>query len=358
VSKHAAAVIQLGVLAGIIALVAVGLWQIHSDDPMLMSIERSRPDIMDTNCQLRAIVPPDRRQAALEALDNAVAALERTESLLSAWQPDSDIARLNAAKANMVVMLDPQTVEILTISKDLTQQTGGAFDVTCAPLFNVWRKAGKTGRLPTNETVDRALQLCGWYEGQDERYRLHPDSVMKLHDTAKVDLGGVAKGYGIDLAIEAMRVAGVAGGLVEVGGDIRCFGAKPGGRKWRILIKDPFTSGQADAIGVLRLQEGAICTSGNYERFVEIEGKQYSHIIDPCSGRPVDAAPSVTVVAPTAVQADAWATALSVLAARPEGPLAALDMLKGTDVEAMIVVGTRKDHKVHKTSGFDTLLEK
>ena len=357
-SKHAATSIQLGVLAGIIALVGVGLWQIHGDDPMLLSIELRRTDIMNTNCQLRAIVPANRRDTAQSALEDAVAALQRTERLLSAWRPGSDIRRLNDQEAGQVVMLDPQTVEILTMSRDLAQQTGGAFDVTCAPLFNVWRKAGELDKLPTNEAVDKALQACGWYDGDDNRYRLHPDSAMKLHAAAKVDLGGIAKGYGIDLAIEAMRTGGVDGGLVEVGGDIRCFGAKPGGGKWRILVKSPFKSADGDSIGVLRLREGAICTSGNYERFVEIEGKRYSHIIDPCSGRPVDAAPSVTVVATTAVQADAWATALSVLAARPEGPLAALDMLKDTDIEAMIVVGTEKDHQIHATDGFQTLLEK
>ena len=363
-NRHAATAIQLGVLAGIVVLVAVGLWQVHGDDPMLLSIERRSTDVMNTNCQIRAIVPANRQDVADRALDDALAALRRTEGRLTAWRSDSDIARLNAAKANMVVMLDPQTVEVLTLAKDLADETGGAFDVTCAPLFNVWRQAGKTGRRPTDEVIERARQACGWYDGNDERYRLHPDSAMKLHDAAMVDLGGIAKGYGIDRAVEAMQAAGVGGGLVEVGGDIRCFGAKPGGGKWRIRIKDPFQAGNGRGFGVLELEQGAICTSGDYARYVEIEGQRYSHILDPRTGWPVESAASVTVVAPTAVQADAWATALSVVAGRPQGapplagPAAARDMLKGLDIEAMIVVGTAKAYKIYKTLGFDALLEK
>lgn len=358
-NRHAVTGIQVGVLAAIAVLVGVGLWQVHGGDPMLLSIEKRPANIMNTNCQVRAIVPANRQDVANRALDQAIESLRRTEDLLTAWRPNSDIGRLNDQKANMVVMLDPQTIDVLQMSMDLIKPTGYAFDVTYAPLFNLWRKAGKTGRMPTNEAIENALQACG-----RDSYRLHPDSVMKLHDGAKVDLGGIAKGYGIDLAVEVMRSAGVAGGLVEVGGDIRCFGAKPGGGKWRILIKNPFSRGNGNGLGVLRLSEGAICTSGDYERYVEIEGKRYSHIVDPFTHRPVASAPSVTVVAATAAEADAWATALSVVAGRAEGssilagPQAALDLLKDKKIEAMIVVGTKEAYKIHKTPGFDALLDK
>ena len=318
----------------------------------LVFVDRTPLGIMDTDCRLRAIVPPNRQDVAGRALNEADAALRQTEKVLSAWRSSSNISQLNAAEANVSVRLDPQTVKILAMSKRLARQTGGAFDVTYAPLFNVWRKAGKTGKLPSNEALGEARQGCGWTQ-----YRLDADSAMKFHNAAKIDLGGIAKGYGIDRAVEAMRAAGVRGGLVEVGGDIRCFGAKPGGGKWRIRIQSPFGKTDNTSLGMLAIEQGAICTSGNYERYIIIDGKRYSQIIDPYTGIPVDAVASVTVVAATAARADAWATALSVLAARPEGPLAALDMLKDTDIEAMIVVGTRKDHTIHKTPGFDTLLE-
>ena len=352
-NKHAATGIQLGILVGIVALVAVGLWQVHRDDPMLLSIGRSRLDIMNTKSHLTAIVPANRRDVADRALDEGFKSLEHTENVLSAWRSNSDISQLNDAEAGLNVRLRPETVEILEISKALTDQTGGAFDVTCAPLFNLWRKARETGQLPPNDVIDEALQACGW--GQ---YKLDPDTAMRHHVAAKMDLGGIAKGYGIDRAVEAMKAAGVVGGMVNVGGDIRCFGKNTDGRKWRITIQDPFSRKKGKPIGKVVLDQGAICTSGNYERYAAIDGKRYSHIIDPYTGKPIDGVPSVTVVAPTAVQADAWATALSVLAARPEGPEAALHMLKDTGIEATIVVGTTTDPKFYETDGFAALLDK
>ena len=355
-SKHAAAVIQLSVLAGITALVAVGLWQIHAGDPMLVRIDRTPAGIMDTECRLRAVVPANRQDVASRGLDKAVAELRQTEQVLSAWRSDSNISELNAAEAGINVRLEPETLAILAMSKELTKQTAGAFDVTYKPLFAVW--GPKTGKRPSDETLHRTQQACGWTQ-----YRLDPDSAVKFHDDAKIDLGGIAKGYGIDRAVEAMRSAGVAGGLVEVGGDIRCFGTNAGGQQWRIRIQDPFYKQTGKSLGVLLLDEGAVCTSGNYQRFVTIEGQEYSHILDPRSQRPVETVPSVTVVAATAVEADAWATALSVVAGRgkdappPAGALAALDMLKGKKIEAMIVVGTGEDHTIHKTPGFAALLE-
>ena len=351
-SKHAAAGIQITVLAGIISLVAVGLWQIHGGDPMLIGIDTRPVGIMNTDCRLRAVVPANRQDVAGRALDQAVAALRHTEKVLSTWRSDSNISQLNAAEANVNVRLKPETSDILAKSEELTGDTGGAFDVTYKPLFDEWRKAGETGMLPSEEVLHRTRQACGW-----ARYDLGPDSGVKFHDAAKIDLGGIAKGYGIDRAVEAMQSAGVAGGLVEVGGDIRCFGDNTKRRRWRIRIQNPFDKHNRGSLGVLLLDKGAICTSGNYRRFAVIDGQKYSHIIDPLTGKPVDAAPSVTVVAPTAVQADAWATALSVLAARPEGP-GALDMLKGKKIEAMIVIGTEENHTIHKTPGFDALLDK
>ncbi|MCK4602007.1 MAG: FAD:protein FMN transferase, partial [Phycisphaerae bacterium] len=170
------------------------------------------------------------------------------------------------------------------------------------------------------------------------------DGVIKTTDTASLDLGGVAKGYGIDRAVEAMIQAGCRGGLIDVGGDIRCFGRSA----WTVAVRDPF--GRTEPVAVLRLRGGAVCTSGNYERYYEIAGRRYSHIIDPRTGRPVDFAPSVTVVAPAAMTADAWATALSVLGV--DG-LALLGEDSG--IEAMIVVGTPDSFEVYGTKGFEDL---
>ncbi|MGB2822575.1 MAG: FAD:protein FMN transferase, partial [Phycisphaerae bacterium] len=205
---------------------------------------------------------------------------------------------------------------------------------------------GKARRLPTDAEVASARSASGW-----DRIELLDGAARKAIDGAGSGLGGIAKGYAIDRAIEAIRTAGCTGGLVDVGGDIRCFGLSPRGGLWRVAVRDPFDARSDAFFGTLELTDLAVCTSGNYERYSEIDGKRYSHIIDPRTGRPVDLAPSVTVVAPAAAVADGWATALSVLG--PEG-LSLLDPNSG--IEAMIVVGGPQDYTVHQTPGFAGLL--
>ncbi|HBO43241.1 MAG TPA: hypothetical protein DD670_04760, partial [Planctomycetaceae bacterium] len=165
--------------------------------------------------------------------------------------------------------------------------------------------------------------------------------------TAQVDLGGIAKGYAIDRALAAVRAAGTEGGLIDVGGDVAVFGKPPKGSFWPVDVRNPFGPG---VLTRLHIVEGAVCTSGDYARFQTIEGRRYSHIIDPRTGRPAWSVPSVTVIAPSAVTADIWATALSVLG--PEG----LERLPG-DVEAILIEGSESDNKIHCTPGVFDLLE-
>jgi thiamine biosynthesis lipoprotein len=237
------------------------------------------------------------------------------------------------------------TLAVLELARRFHGQTDGAFDVTCLPLFNLWGRAGRLKRLPTDAELAGTRDLCGW-----DKLELLPGGARKRLAGSGAGLGGIAKGWGIDRAVEAMRQAGCLGGLVDVGGDVRCFGPSPRGRPWRVGVRNPFDPA-GPYFGTLAIAGGAVCTSGNYERYAEIDGKRYSHIIDPRTGRPVDFAPSVTVVAPTTAVADGWATALSVLG--PKG-FALIDPNSG--VEAMIVVGGPTDYRVHQTGGFAKLL--
>ena len=157
----------------------------------------------------------------------------------------------------------------------------------------------------------------------------------------RVDLGGVAKGYGIDRAVAAMREAGVAGGLVDVGGDLRVFGKPPRGDRWEVMVRSPLTKG---TIVTLKLTESAVCTSGSYFRFVKIGGRRFSHIIDPRSGQPAAGVASATVLAPDAATADGWATALSVLG--QDG----LELLP-KQAEAMLVIGSKDAPRAVVTPG-------
>jgi thiamine biosynthesis lipoprotein len=164
----------------------------------------------------------------------------------------------------------------------------------------------------------------------------------------RVDLGGIAKGYAVDKAIEAMREARVAGGMVDVGGDLRCFGRPPAGQTWSVQVRDPFASG---VLGKFQLKGSAVCTSGGYTRFVEIDGRRYGHIVDPRTGLPVDHVASVTVVAPTALAADVWATALSVHGQR------GLEMLP-EGAEALLVTGNASAPKLVGNGRFPAAIQR
>ncbi len=283
---------------------------------------------MGTTCTLVAVA--DDRERARDALGRAEAALRRVEALMSTWLADSEASRLNRARAGERVALSSETLAVLQTARQAASQTEGAFDITCGPVIELWREAGRRGRLPSQSEIEQARAASSW-----RSIELMEGGAAKLVDTVQVDLGGIAKGYGIDRAVEAMRAAGARGGLVDVGGDLRCFGQPPDGSVWTVDVRDPFGEGRLVELG---LAGGGVCTSGSYARFVEIEGRRYSHIVDPRSGRPADAIPSVTVIAGTALDADVWATALSVLGAEGLARLPA-------QMEAVVVTGGTPDDR-------------
>ena len=307
----------------------------------------SRPvGIMGTQTQMSAVVPGPRRALGERALGEAEQVLRDVEAKMSTWLADSELSRFNAAGGGREMALSPETMEVLRAARRLAGETHGAFDVTVRPIIDLWKQAGKNRRVPTDAALAAARKASTWWQ-----IELRSGGAVKHAATASVDLGGIAKGYAIDRAAEAMAKAGVRGGLVDVGGDIRCFGRRADGGKWRVGIRDPFDPHAPDLFAVVGIRAGAACTSGNYFRFTEIAGRRYSHIYDPRTGRPADAAPSVTVVAPTAMTADAWATALSVL-----GPDGLQYLPPDGGIEAMLVIVGPDDWRVHFTDGFRALL--
>ncbi len=328
-------------LAPVAALVVVGIVKTH-DSPAVYT--RSGGGIMGTTYSLSIVAPSGRPAVADRAARVAEEALRDVEVRMSTYIEASELSRLNAAPADERMRLSRETRDLMDFARRMSRRTWGAFDPTARPIIELWKRSGRARELPDDDAVDTARAASGW-----EHFRFVDGAVVKDNAAAGVDLGGIAKGYAIDRAVEAVRAAGAAGGLVEVGGDLRCFGERPTQGKWTVAVQSPFADD--DAIAALALASGAVCTSGNYRRFSEIDGRRYSHIVDPRTGRPVDRAPSVTVVAPTATAADAWATALSVLG--PEG----LETLADEDgVEAMVIVGGPDDYTWYATPGFEAML--
>lgn len=296
---------------------------------------------MGTTCTLVAVVPRHRQAAARKALRDAEATLRMIEARMSSWIEASEVSQFNNGSAGREITLSKQTRQVLLTARQVFEETSGAFDVTCRPLIELWRKASNLGVLPSSDKIDNARSASSWQEIQ-----LTETGIQKNLSSTRVDLGGIAKGYAIDAAIGVFRRAGINDGYVDVGGDERLIGLDARGKPWSVAVRNPFGEG---VLLELHSGEAAVCTSGNYARFFVIDGKRHGHIINPRTGQPVTDVASVTVLAPTAMVADIWATALSVL-----GPSGFEKLPDG--VEALIITGGPDDVRQIATPGMQNRL--
>lgn len=302
---------------------------------------RQAREVMGTLAEVTAVAAD--QTTARAAVEAAYAAFEQVNSLMSDYRDDTEISRLNALPAGESFVVSPETFFVLQRSAEVSQASGGAFDVTCRPLVSLWKQAGKDNRLPDQAALSNTVAVVGW-----DNLKLDPQSrrVTKGVAGMQIDVGAIAKGYALDLAAERMKAAGATCALIDVGGDLVAVGTQANGGPWRIGVQHPFQSG---LIIKLALTDCAVATSGNQQRFNLIEGRRYSHIVDPRTGRPVQQAPSVTVIAPDGITADTWATVFSVLSVQ-EG-LAKAKELPG--IEVLWIWGDADQPQSAKTPGFD-----
>ena len=272
------------------------------------------------------------------AFDKLVA----VDEMMSDYKPESELSKVNRDAFKNPVKISDELFEVLRASVEYSKKTEGAFDITIGPVVELWRRTEKEGAKPTEQELASAKARTGYekliLDQQNKTVRFAVEGMI-------LDLGAIAKGYAIDLAVEAMKETGVAGGLIDVGGDIRCFGVSPKfNNVWRIGMEDP--SGAKDMLQVIQLTDTAIATSGDYRRFVMIDDKKFSHIINPQTTKSAAELTSVTVIAKTAMQADALATSVSVM-----GQQKGLELIESIpDVEA-IVIPAGKELQFIKTTG-------
>ena len=307
-------------------------------------ITQSRP-IMGTLASLTAVAAD--KDSAAAAVEAGYARLEDVNQLMSDYIGDSEIGRLNRLPAGEEATLAPETLFCMQQALAVGQASGGAFEITCRPLVWLWKGCGKEGRLPTDEELAAARALVGVDKVVLDAER---SIAKRTQEGVQVDLGGIAKGYALDLAAAAMKKAGAASALVDVGGDVLAVGVNAEGTPWRIGVRDPFGD-MTTTFATLALSDRAVATSGNQERFYEIDGHRYSHIVDPRTGRPAEQAPAVTVIAADGITADAWATVFSVLSIEEGKQL--ITSGKTPDVEVMWVTGPADAPVIEKTPGFD-----
>lgn len=300
-----------------------------------------RPVEVDSGSRLmmgtfaRVVVIAKSEKAARACIAAAFDVQDRIESLMSYHRQDSELNTVNRCAAREPVPVNPMTFEVLRQAIHFSEVSEGTFDVTVGPLVDLWRTAGQANEPPTEEALAEARRKVGF------RKLTLDDKAMTVRfaeEGMRIDLGGIAKGYAVDKAVEAMAKHGALGGMVDLGGNIRCFGRAPRGQeKWRIGMQDPNVApddlNPSKYLLVLEIADMSVATSGDYRRFTVVEGRRQSHVLDARSGRGAEKLVSDTIIAPDATTADALSTAVNILG--PEAGMALVERLPG--VEAILI---------------------
>jgi thiamine biosynthesis lipoprotein len=258
---------------------------------------------------------PARREAVQAAIDTVLREVDRT---LSTYRDDSELARLNHTAARDWISVSPELWQVLQLADEVSRATDGAFDITVAPLLDAWGFGAADTRPadmivpPTSPQVGQALRVVG-----HRRLELRDTPVPAVRKTVtgmRLTVDGIAPGHAVDRIARALDAFQYHDYVVEIGGEVRVRGERPGGGAWRIAIEQPRALAREPLVG-LRLRDMAVSTSGDYrDARIDASGRTYSHTLDPRTGRPVEGAlASVTVLDPLAARADALATALTVM---------------------------------------------
>jgi FAD:protein FMN transferase len=263
-------------------------------------------------------------EAARQGINSAYRELERIDALMSEWKPESPISQVNAAAGNHAVEVPEELRQILERSIRYSKQSEGTFDITWRGMGHIWH-FDERFRVPTQEEIDAARRNVNYREIEIEGNR-----VRLPRPEMSIGLGGIAKGYAVDRAMEVLGNAGFADAMVDGGGDVLVSGTKNGVR-WRLGVQDPRQE-RGVLLGVLNLSNQALVTSGDYERFRIVDGVRYHHIIDPRTGWPAKASSSVTVVSPTAERGVVLAKAVFIL-----GPDKGLALARSEGVEVLLI---------------------
>jgi len=255
---------------------------------------------MACGCEVRLCAPDEATAHHWARL--AIDEVRRIEKKLSRYTEDSVTAAINRAAGGPPITVDEETAALIDFGATLWQSSGGRFDLTSGVLRRAWRF--DVPRPPSPEEVDALLERVGWarveWDCAARRLRLPLDGM-------ELDFGGIGKEYAADRAAGVLLAAGARHGFINLGGDVRAFGPEPDGRPWRIGIQHPRAAAGV-TLGAIEVTSGALATSGDYERYIEVEGLRYCHILDARNGWPAQHWRAVSVAAPACVAAGACAT--------------------------------------------------
>jgi thiamine biosynthesis lipoprotein len=271
-------------------------------------------------------------------------------SILSDYDLDAELSQLSRTSGQgKKVRVSEELWFVLSRAQALAENSNGAFDVTVGPAVNLWRRARRNQQLPEKERLEAAVKRIGY---RHVRLNLADRTVELLVPNMRLDLGGIAKGYAVDEAMRVLRDRGIVHALVGGDGDIAVSAPPPGREAWQIAIAN-FDSESGPANAFLLLKNRAVSTSGDLSQRLEINGRRYSHIVDPRTGIGLTDHSMVTVIAPDSITADSLATTISVL-----GPEAGSKLLEQMpDVAGRIVRQPGKEVEVYESSRFKHYLD-
>lgn len=282
----------------------------------------------------------------IEAIEKAFRRIKDIEDQMSVYKQTSEVSKVNNFADIRPVSVSEDIIKVLKRSDEINKITSGAFDITVAPLVDLWGFGPKTSilRIPQDKEIKDVLRLVGMNKLKVDYAR---KTVNFTIPGMKIDLGGIAVGYAVDCAAEVLRDNGINNAMVNGGGEVLCMGKSSWGRPWRVGIQHPRIKDKL--LDIVSIEDRAISTSGDYEKIFFWEKKRISHIINPLTGMPVTDSPaSVTIIAPDCMTADSLSTAIDVL-----GPNEGVKVLKNIkSVSGMIAVDNGKTIEVYTVNGF------
>jgi thiamine biosynthesis lipoprotein len=241
-------------------------------------------------------------------IDTAIAEITRIENLISEWRPETQVSMVNKNAGIMPVKVDKELFDLTERGLYFSRITDGAFDISFAAMDRIWKFDGSMTQMPSPETVKKSVQKVGYNNIVLDKEK---STIFLTKEGMKIGFGSIGKGYAADKTREYMIAKGVKAGIINASGDMNTWGKQPDGKNWTVAITNPMNKDKAFA--VFPLKESAVVTSGSYEKFVMLEGKRYTHIINPKTGYPATGLCSVTVLGPSAEMANGFSTSIMVL---------------------------------------------
>ncbi|MFC5283835.1 FAD:protein FMN transferase [Pedobacter alpinus] len=241
-------------------------------------------------------------------IDTVVAEMSRIEDLISDWKPTSQISEVNRNAGIKAIKVDKEVFDLTKRSLYFSEITNGAFDISFAAMDKIWKFDGSMQAMPSEQEIKNSVKKVGY--NNIELDSANCTIFLKLKGM-KIGFGAMGKGYAADKGRELMELKGVKAGIVNASGDMATWGKNPNGKSWNVGVTNPFN--EEKFLTIIDLKREAVTTSGSYEKYVEFDGKRYSHIINPVTGYPATGLISATVIGPSAEMANGFSTSLMVL---------------------------------------------